>query len=327
VKPKLAPLLAAVVCAVLLFPGCSSESALAGTAAVQQEGHDVRIQIRNVAFRFAQDVELEVRTLKGRLKRTKPDRPVTFDDSDSFTLEIDTGEVAITTASLTALLNSYVFAYAGAPVKNIQVTVKGSRLIQKGMIHKGVDLPFEIEGPISATADGNIRLHADKIRSEHVPVKGLLHLFGADLSKLVNDKAVRGLRIEGDDMILLPRALTPPPHMDGHVVRVNLQGDKVVQMFDSGRHPPELHPPLQTNAYIYHKGGVLRFGKLLMEDADMEIVGDKPGNFFNFFLREYKRQLVAGYSKNTPANGLVVHMVDYSRFERGTRNAAVTGQE
>jgi hypothetical protein len=75
-----------------------------------------------------------------------------------------------------------------------------------------------------------------------------------------------------------------------------------------------LKPPFRTEAYIYHRGGVLRFGKLTMVDADLEIVGDRPG-LFNFFQREYQKQLVAGYSKNTRSNGLVAHMVDYSHFQ------------
>jgi hypothetical protein len=50
------------------------------------------------------------------------------------------------------------------------------------MIHKKIDLPFEIEGSLSATEDGNIRVHADKIRSAHLPVKGLLHFLGEDLA-------------------------------------------------------------------------------------------------------------------------------------------------
>jgi hypothetical protein len=57
-----------------------------------------------------------------------------------------------------------------------------SPLIQKGTIHKKIDLPFEIEGSLSATEDGNIRVHADKIRSAHLPVKGLLHFLGEDLA-------------------------------------------------------------------------------------------------------------------------------------------------
>jgi len=272
----------------------------------------VEIEMRCVNFRLQSDIVLEVRTLRGRLRRTKPDHPVTFDDNDSFIVEIDTAEVAMTTASLSELLNSYVFAYPGAPIKNLRMSIDGSRLTQKGTIHKGVDLPFEIEGPVSATPDGNIRLHAEKIRSAHIPFKGLLHLFGADLSNLVNKNAGRGAKIEGDDIILSPHGITPSPHLEGHVAQVDIKNGRIIEIFDSGRHPPSLRPPLNTESFIYHKSGVLRFGKLIMQDADLEIVGDGSTGFFDFFLREYKKQLIAGYSKNTPANGLIVHMVDYA---------------
>jgi hypothetical protein len=289
-------------------------SVLGAQTATKPEEGAVEIQMRNVDFRLASDIDLEVRTLRGRLKRTKPDGPVTFDDSDSFVVEVDTGEVAVTAASLSALLNSYVFAYPGAPIKNIQVSIRGSRLTQRGTLHKGVDLPFEIEGPVSTTTEGDIRLHAEKIKSAGIPFKGLLHLFGADLSKLVNENAGRGAKIEGDDIILSPRGITPPPHLEGHVAQVNVRDGKIIQVFDSGRHSPPLLPPFKTAAYIYQKGGALKFGKLLMEDADVEIVGDQTKGLFCFFLREYKKQLIAGYSKNTPADGLVVHMADYNRL-------------
>jgi len=278
-------------------------------------GHSdaIDLQMKNVNFRLAKDIALEVGTLRGQLRRTNPNVPVTFDDSASFIVEIDSAEVAITAASLTALLNSYVLAYPGAPIKHVEVTIKGDRFIQKGMIHKGIDLPFEIDGSLSATNDGNIRMHAEKIKSAHVPVKGLLHLFGEDLSKLVNQNAGRGMKIVGDDIILTLRTLTPPPHLEGQVTRVSIADGKLVEFFDSGRHPPLLNPPFHSSAYIYHRGGVLRFGKLLMNDADLEIVGDKPG-VFDFFQRDYLKQLVAGYSKTTVTNGLVAHMVDYSHF-------------
>jgi len=50
-----------------------------------------------------------------------------------------------------------------------------------------------------------------------------------------------------------------------------------------------------------------------MQDADLEIVGDRPG-VFDFFQLQYQKQLIAGSSKNTPANGLVAHMIDYSHL-------------
>ena len=280
----------------------------------QQGNGAVQFQIKNVHLMLARDIALEVAHLRGQLERTNASVPVTFDDGASFVVNIDSASVAVTAASMTALMNSYVFAYEGAPIKNVTMTIEGDRLVQKGTIHKGIDLPFEMEGSLSPTPEGNIRVHADKIKAAHVPAKGLLHFLGEDLEKLIKQRADRGVVAEGDDLILEPRMLTPPPHLQGRVTRVTIANDKIVMEFDSGHHTPSLTPPFHTAAYIYHRGGILRFGKLTMNDADLEIVGDRPGTF-EFFQREYKKQLVAGYSKNTSSGGLVAHMVDYSRID------------
>ena len=287
-------------------------------APVSRDPDTVDIQMKNVNFRLAKDIVLEVHALRGLLRRTNSTIPVSFDDTASFAVDIDSAEVAISAASLTALMNSYVLAYPGAPIKKVEVTIRGDRIIQKGTVHKGVDVPFEMEGSVSATTGGDIRLHSMKIKAAHVPVKGLLHLFGKDLSNLVNQNAGRGMRIAGDDIILNLRALTPPPHLTGRVTRVGIADGKIVEIFDSGRNLPVLNPPFPSAAYIYDRGGTLRFGKLLMNDADLEIVGDKP-KVFDFFQREYLKQLVPGYSKTTPSNGLVAHMLDYSHFSTPAR--------
>jgi hypothetical protein len=278
----------------------------------------VAIQIRNVNLLLTHDIVLKVQSLRGELERTKPSVPVTFDDSDSFVVNADSAEVRMTASSMTALMNQYVFAYKGAPIKDVTTTFGDARLVQTGKIHKGVDLPFRITASLSATADGNVRVHAEELKVEHFPVKGLLHFLGEDLEKLIHENPGRGVRVDGDDLILSPAALTPPPHIHGRISRVSVAGDSIVLTFDAGRHLAPLSPPFRTAAYIYHRGGILRFGKLTMDDADLEIVGDQPG-VFDFFQREYQKQLVAGYSKNTPRNGLIAHMVDYSRFESRDR--------
>src|SRR5437773_6309045 len=48
----------------------------------------VEIQMKNVNYRIARNIVLEVRALRGRLERTKADMPVTFDDSSSFLMVI-----------------------------------------------------------------------------------------------------------------------------------------------------------------------------------------------------------------------------------------------
>ena len=62
---------------------------------------------------------------------------------------------------------------------------------------------------------------------------------------------------------------------------------------------------------MFFRSGRLRFGKLTMDDTDLQIVDGDPGDPFAFFLSRYRKQLVAGYSKTMPDKGLVAVMPDY----------------
>jgi len=269
----------------------------------------VEVQVRNVNLHLDQSIVLEIRSLRGQMVPAHESEPVSFDDINSFVTRISSGDVAMSANAMSDLMNRYVFAYPGAPLKKIEVTIEHGRIKQKGTMHKGIDVPFEIEGTLSATPEGEIKLHPDKVRSAHVPFKGLLHMFGQDLSKLVNLKQDRGVRIEGDDIFMNPARMLPPPRIEGKLTAVRIEGDRIVQTFGS-KEVKALDPPYKARNYIYHRGGVLRFGKLTMNDADLEIVDQTPGNAFEFSLKEYNRQLVAGYSKNTPSHGLIVFMPD-----------------
>jgi len=53
-----------------------------------------------------------------------------------------------------------------------------------------------------------------------------------------------------------------------------------------------------------------------MTDTDLVIVDPDPRDPFDFYLDRYKDQLVAGYSKTTPSNGLRVYMVDFNKLKQ-----------
>jgi hypothetical protein len=284
-------------------------AALLALLLTQDYSTPVEVQASNVNLHVDQSIVLEVRHLRGQLMATRKNEPVTLDDVNSFVVRIHSGEIAISAQAMSDLMNRYVFAYRGAPLKKIDVIIDGEKIKQKGVMHKGIDLPFEIEGTLSTTPDGEIKLHADKVKSAHVPFKGLLHMFGEDLSKLVNIKQDRGVRLEGDDIFLNLSKILPPPRMEGKVRAVRIEGNRIVQTFGSKDVKP-LDPPYKARNYIYHRGGVLRFGKLTMNEADLEIVDQKQDSPFEFSPLQYDRQLVAGYSKNTPSHGLIVFMPD-----------------
>jgi len=81
-------------------------SSLAAAPVRGTAGNDVAIQMKDVNFRLAENIALEVRSLRGTLHSTNPAVPVTFDDVNSFEVEVDTAEVAISPAELTTLMNS-----------------------------------------------------------------------------------------------------------------------------------------------------------------------------------------------------------------------------
>lgn len=128
----------------------------------------VEIQIREVNLHLDRSTVLEIKSLRGQLVPTRRDRPVTFDDLNSFTTRINQAQIGISLSTLSQVLNQHVFAYPGAPLKKITLTSDQGRIRQKGIMHKGIDIPFEVEGTLEATPSGSIRLHASKISSGHV---------------------------------------------------------------------------------------------------------------------------------------------------------------
>ena len=296
--------------ATLLAVALGTWSARVSTANSQQP---VQVQMRNVALHVEERIVLNVRQLRGELIGTTPDEPPAFDDTSSFTVRIDSAEIAISVDGLSRLLNEHVFNYEGAPLEKLTVSTEGDRLKVKGTLKRGVSVPFTTVAEPRVDQDGNLRLRTQSVSALGVPAKRFLDFVGLELDKLMKLKPEHGVRVEGDDLILAPSRLVPPPRIAGRLSSVRIEPGTIVQIFGPGRAAP-LHPPLAQGNYMYYRGGVLRFGKLTMDDADLELIDRDPRDPFDFFQAKYLSQLVAGYSKTTPSQGLTVLMPDYHRL-------------
>jgi hypothetical protein len=130
----------------------------------------------------------------------------------------------------------------------------------------------------------------------------------------------RGISAEGNDLLLDPNRALPPPKVELNLVSVLIENDELVQVFDAGRHLPELvlpHPE-EKNTMLY-RGGTLRMGKLLMVDADMQVADSDPSDPFDFVIDRYNEQLVAGFTRNQPNYGLLVYMRDFNDLGKPPR--------
>ena len=137
-------------------------------------------------------------------------------------------------------MNDYAFAYDGAPLKSLKAEIVGGQLRISGQLHKAVVLPFVLQGRPKL----HLRVRSVCMRTRSVqrtsPVKSILHLFGEDLAKLVNTNEAKGVRIEGDDVLLFPDRLLPAPHIHGKVTHVALENGHIVQTFGSGQPAPAI---------------------------------------------------------------------------------------
>ena len=286
-------------------------AAVTGAQAQSAAPHnEVAATMRNILYHYTSRIAVHIYALSGWLTPTSGhDFPV-FDDARSFVLHIEAANMALSTRDMSNILNDHVFAASDAPLKAISITTSGNRLKIRGKLHSKGDIPFEEDGELSVTPQGEIRIHSAKVRAAHLPVKGLLDLLGIHISDLINTNKVRGIRAETDDLLLNPQEILPLPRIEGRLTAIQLKGDMIVEHFGRGL------PSLPAGNYMTYRGGRLRFGKLTMNDTDMQLIDLDPKDPFDFYLAHYKEQLVAGYTKTTPAFGLRVFMPDYDKLRK-----------
>lgn len=271
------------------------------------------VQMQNVDFFVDPKIALHIRQLTGTM-RSKIPGPILFDDRTRFMFDVESAEVGMTGNDLAALMNGYVFNYRGSPLSSIRITVANGEIIQKGRLHKVASLPFEIHATISATGDGRIRLHPIRTEILGLHVDKLMKGLGLSLEKIISLSRAKGATVDGNDIYLTPTTILPPPEIQGRVSSVRIEGDQVVMHFGSALSMSMNIPVREAKNYMYYRGGSLRFGKLVMLDADMLITDLDPQNPFRFELDRYQPQLVSGYSRTLPSGGLVVFMRDIDRI-------------
>ncbi len=278
-------------------------------------------EMRNVDFRLDEATILRIHRLRGEMVSKTPGTPVNFDDKRSLVLRIDTAEIGMTGASLDSLMNRYVFNKPGLPLRNLHVSTSGKQLVLEGIMHKIVDLPFKMNADVSVS-DGRIRIHPTRIDICGINGLGFLRALGQTLEKMIGKElpAERGVAAQDNDMLLDPGKMQPPPDTEMHLTAVRIEGDELVQTFDAGRHlaPLDVPRPDEKN-YMYYRGGTIRMGKLLMIDADMQVVDTDPSDPFDFFIDRYNEELVAGLSRNQPNYALIVFMRDFADLGKPPR--------
>jgi len=280
----------------------------------------VQTQMQNVMFHFSESATAYIKALSGELLPTESAEFPVFDNKDSFRLRIGYAEIDIGAPDLASIFNSYVFARANSPLRGVSMSIENGHLNIKGKLHDVGTIPFETESTLSPTDDGKILLRTAKVKALHVPVKGIMNLFGVEIADLIKNGKLPGVEARGDDLVLDPSLVFPAPHMEGRVTATRIEGNTIVLTFGDKNRATKAR---QTGNYMSFRGNRLRFGKLTMTDVDMTLIDMDPADPFDFFLDRYKDQIAAGYSKISSNSALRIFVRDFNKL--GKSKAAAKG--
>jgi hypothetical protein len=292
-----------------------------GAQANSREGESnaaVQTQMQNVKYRFTESATVYIKMLSGELLPTEGAELPIFDNKDSFRLRIGYAEIDIAAGDLASVFNSYVFARTNSPLKGVSMSIENGHLKIKGKLHDVGIIPFETESTLSPTDDGKILLRTAKVKALHVPVKGIMNLFGVEIADLIKNGKLPGVEARGDDLVLDPSLVFPAPQMEGRVTETRIEGNTIVLTFGDKNRAPKAR---QAGNYISFRGNRLRFGKLTMTDVDMTLIDMDPTDPFDFFLNRYKDQIAAGYSKISSNSALRIFVKDFNKLGKSKVSA------
>ena len=109
------------------------------------------MEISGVDLHVTADITLAVRHLRGRFEPAGKAEIPYLDDKHSYVVAIDSAEIAMDLPSLNAMMTQ-ALGQDRSNVEKLRISIdEENRLRQKGVLDKGIKLPFDVKGGIEAT--------------------------------------------------------------------------------------------------------------------------------------------------------------------------------
>lgn len=268
------------------------------------DGASTHIYAHNLLLRKGPRFRIYINWLRGDLVRTRTAVAPSFDNPDSFILGIKRGIVRVNLGDIENYLNTTTF-----PLKNVLVRGDGKEVKLTGTLHKfHLPLPVELFSSVSATSDGRIRLHVDKINVLKMPLARLLGGLHVGIDDIAGKAAIPGVEVSKNDILLNTTQTLPPPRILGQLTDLFVDAPDLVLIYGNGNKDETRTAPWRN--YLRFEGGTLDFGKLSMHPVDLTLIDASNDSWFNLDLVNYHAQLINGRSRMTPQQGLEIYMLD-----------------
>lgn len=183
----------------------------------------------------ADGVPIQLRRVKAKIttdgsNNGKPgcEDPQPDPDKSPQVVNIESGDVVLTSESLTKLLNQKVGKEG--KLKNLRFSTDvGKHEVEiSGKTKKVIDVPFQLKGPVTTTPDGQLQLKAKSIKALEIP--GLAGLLGLNVEKAAGKDTAKGVKSEENTITFNPDQLWGLP-VHGRVIRVDVQPNGLLLVF------------------------------------------------------------------------------------------------
>jgi hypothetical protein len=288
-----------------------ASSATDRTRASSESG-PTNIYAHNLMLRKGPDFRIYVRWLRGQMVRSHRDINPSFDEPESFSLDVKTGIIRANIGDISNFLN--VSTITNSPLKNMTLSGDGDQIKLRGTLHKVISLPVELMGTISVVPDNRIQLHVTKLSVLKIPLKGLLGGFHVTVSDLFHSQGIPGIQVSGNDIVFDTHQLLPPPHIQGQLTSVRVVNPDLEEVY--GNAQEAVTRVEQWRNFLQLRDGTIDFGKLTMHHVDLIMIDLSNDAWFDLDLTHYQDQLVNGYTRMTPQAGLQIFMPDLDELRR-----------
>ena len=251
--------------------------------------------------------------------RTRHTINPTFDDPESFVLDVKAGVIRAAVGDITNFLNA--IGSANSVLKNMTLSGDGNQIKLHGTLHKIISLPVELIGTIAAVPDNRIQIHVSKLSVLKIPLKGLLGGFHIGISDLL-PHSVPGVEVSGNDIFFDTQKLLPAPHIRGQLTSVRIVNPDLEEVY--GNAESAVQHVEQWRNFLRLSGGTLDFGKLTMHHVDLIMIDISNDAWFDLDLAHYQEQLVNGYTRMTPQAGLQIFMPDLHQLPHNKANQNIS---
>jgi hypothetical protein len=260
-----------------------------------------------------------VRWLRGQMTRTSRNVNPSFDDPDSFFIDVKAGVVHTNVGDLANFLNQGI---TNSPLTNIKLSGDGNQLKLTGTLHKVVPLPIEVISTIGVAPDNRIQIHVNKINLLKIPFKKLLGGMDITVSNLFHPGDIPGVEVKENDIFLDTGKAVPPPHIRGQLTSVRIINPDFQEIY--GNAQEDVSRVEQWRNFLQLHGGTIDFGKLTMRQVDLMMVDLSNNAWFDLDLNNYQDQLVNGYTRMTPQAGLQIFMPSLDQIPAEKKNHSIS---